>query len=99
MPVLQEIVEPPSVEEAPPSYVAGSPATSHDGASRYRVERYGRTRHWAVYDGEELLAVTVYKKGAIAVAHRLQDYESRIADLSWPEEKSPACGRSDQPSL
>jgi hypothetical protein len=34
------------------------------------VKRYG-TRNWAVYEGGELLAVTVYKKGAMAVARRL----------------------------
>ena len=28
-----------------------------------RVERYGRTRFWALYDGDTLVVVTVYKKG------------------------------------
>ena len=35
------------------------------------VERYKRGRHWAVYDGSGLVAVTVYKKGAETVAGRL----------------------------
>ena len=26
-----------------------------------RVERYGRTRFWALYDGDTLVVVTVYK--------------------------------------
>lgn len=34
------------------------------------VRRYG-TRNWAVYEGGELLAVTVYKKGAQAIVERL----------------------------
>ena len=34
------------------------------------VTKYGY-RYWAVYIGEELLAVTVYKKGAMAVANVL----------------------------
>jgi hypothetical protein len=34
-----------------------------------RVERYGR--FWAVYDGEDLVVVAVYKRGAIEVARRL----------------------------
>lgn len=29
-----------------------------------RVERYGNTRFWALYDGDELVCVTVYKRGA-----------------------------------
>lgn len=33
-----------------------------------RVERYRRTRFWAVYAGDELICVTVYKKGATRVA-------------------------------
>jgi hypothetical protein len=36
------------------------------------VERYARTRFWAVYERGELLCVTVYKKGALAVQKRLR---------------------------
>jgi hypothetical protein len=37
-----------------------------------RVERYRKTRYWAVYEETgELLCVTVYRKGAAAVAERL----------------------------
>jgi hypothetical protein len=39
-------------------------------------------RFYALYDGEELLAVTVYKKGAEAVRDRLQAQEARIAALT-----------------
>jgi hypothetical protein len=35
------------------------------------VARYG-TRHWAVYRNGQLLAVTVYKKGALAVQNVLE---------------------------
>lgn len=31
-----------------------------------RISRYNR--YWAVWRGEELIAVTVYRKGAVAVA-------------------------------
>ncbi len=44
------------------------------------VGRYRQTRFWAVWRGSELVAVTVYRKGAQAVAaelERLQDYESQ----------------------
>jgi len=36
------------------------------------VERYRTTRFWAVYESGELLCVTVYKKGAQAVKHRIE---------------------------
>ena len=36
-----------------------------------RIARYGNTRFWALYDGEELVVVTVYKRGALAVQQRL----------------------------
>jgi hypothetical protein len=35
-----------------------------------RIGRYGE-RYWAVYVAGELLAVTVYKKGAVAVRNAL----------------------------
>jgi hypothetical protein len=35
-----------------------------------RITRYG-ARYWAVYVNDELLVVTVYKKGAIAVQNAL----------------------------
>jgi hypothetical protein len=36
------------------------------------VTRYG-TRNWAVYLNGELLAVTVYKKGALAICTALEN--------------------------
>jgi hypothetical protein len=36
-----------------------------------RIERYGDTRHWAVYDDHELVVVTLYKRGAQEVQRRL----------------------------
>jgi hypothetical protein len=35
------------------------------------VNRYGETRYWAVWVNGELLAVTVYKKGALAIRDKL----------------------------
>jgi len=45
--------------------------------NRYRFERHGR-RNWAVYDGEDLVAVTLYKKRASSVVTRLQSYEMSL---------------------
>ena len=34
------------------------------------IAKYGN-RHWAVYQGDQLICVTVYKRGALEVAQRL----------------------------
>jgi hypothetical protein len=65
------------------------------------VERYRRTRFWALYEAGELLCVTVYKKGANAVKERIE----RNAPLAKPSHTRPtsaplaldAGGASGQP--
>ena len=37
-----------------------------------RIVRYKNTRHWALYDGQELVVVTVYRRGAQEVLRRLE---------------------------
>ena len=37
---------------------------------RVRIEPHGR--HWAVYEGAELICLTVYRKGAAKLAERLE---------------------------
>ena len=44
------------------------------------ISRYRTTRYWAVWRGAELIAVTVYRKGAQSVAAELkktEDYENQ----------------------
>ena len=36
-----------------------------------RMTRYGKTRFWALWDGQDLVAVVVYKKGAAELLRRL----------------------------
>lgn len=49
------------------------------------IERYRRTRFWGLYEAGELLCVTVYKKGALAVKERLENcFRLTVTDL--PEE-------------
>ena len=36
------------------------------------IEKYKRTRFWAVFRDGELLAVTVYKRGAEAIVRTLE---------------------------
>jgi len=41
-----------------------------------RIERYGKTRYWAVYASDSaLICLTVYRKGAAEVMRRLQTKE------------------------
>jgi hypothetical protein len=47
----------------------------------YRIERYKRTRFFALYENEELLAVTAYGKGARALKDRLEAQDRTIAAL------------------
>jgi hypothetical protein len=48
-----------------------SSETASDAPSdTLRCERYGR--HWAVWDGAELVCVAVYRKGAVSVIARLR---------------------------
>ncbi len=47
------------------------------------ISRYRHTRYWAVWRGADLVAVTVYRKGARSVAaelQKLEDYENQTND-------------------
>ena len=44
-----------------------------------RIARYKNTRHWAVYEGQTLIAVTLYKRGAQEVLRRLQARDEAAA--------------------
>jgi hypothetical protein len=44
-----------------------------------RVERYKKTRYWAIWDGQELVALTVYRRGALEVLRRLQQHATEAA--------------------
>ena len=37
-----------------------------------QITRYHKTRFWALWDGSELVAVVVYKKGATELLRRLE---------------------------
>jgi hypothetical protein len=56
------------------------PATSFP--KRVTIQKYSR-RHWAVYIDSTLLVVTVYKKGAVAVMHAL---ENPVTSFDQPHE-------------
>lgn len=39
------------------------------------IQRYKSSRYWAVWQGDQLLAVVVYKKGAKAIAELARKLE------------------------
>jgi hypothetical protein len=42
------------------------------GPSKMIIRKYKQTRNWAIYDRNgELIAVTLYKKGALEIVRRL----------------------------
>lgn len=54
-----------------------------------KVQKYQETRYWAVYDeNDELVCVTVYRKGAMEVARRLT-YTN--LELPLPSDNSQNC--------
>jgi hypothetical protein len=45
-----------------------------------QITRYHKTRFWALWDGSELVAVVVYKKGAAELLRRLAAQAGRRRD-------------------
>jgi hypothetical protein len=54
------------------SATCSAPDTTRQQSTTLQVSRYPHSRFWAVYEDGQLLCVTVYKKGALAVMRRLQ---------------------------
>ena len=48
-------------------------------SKRLRIERYRHSRYWAIYLDDRLLAVTVYKKGALSVCETLASKDPGLA--------------------
>lgn len=44
--------------------------------SRYTIKRWKLSRHWAVFEGEELIALCVYRKGARSVVTHLDERDA-----------------------
>ena len=83
LPLLRDMMQPGTVEEGTALYTPGS-VPSSDAGPRYRFEKRGK-ESWAVLDsrqGDALLALAKYKKGAEALIERLETYERVIAHLA-----------------
>jgi len=61
-----------------------------------RIERYRNTRHWAVYDGETLVVVTLYKRGAREVQRRLAAQPRAAVDAAAAAAAQEAAARQVQ---
>jgi hypothetical protein len=48
---------------------------------RYRVDHYGKSRNFAAYEGQTIIAVTLYRKGAAEIIARLEEKDRSIAAL------------------
>ena len=100
MPLLRDIVQPGKVEEGTARYASG-PSPSADAGSRYRCEKRGK-ESWAVLDsrqGDALLALVKYKKGAASLIERLEAYERYIAHMAGVD-ATPQQARADgRPAL
>ena len=64
-----------------PQHAKGAPQPTAPADRRYRVDHYPHSRFWAVYEGADLVAVTVYRKGAKTITARLEEKDRRIAAL------------------
>ena len=60
--------------------------------SRYRKPDGWPTRHWAVFVNGELLAVTLYRKGALAVAAALTGSNGARPVLTRDGRAEPSTG-------
>jgi hypothetical protein len=49
------------------------------------MARYGKTRFWALWDGNDLVAVVVYKKGAVELLRRLEAQPPAAAQAAAAE--------------
>src|SRR2546422_7572588 len=58
-----------------------SEQTQPQPQSRYRVDHYGKSRNFAAYEGQTIIAVTLYRKGAAEITARLEEKDRSIAAL------------------
>ena len=61
-----------------------------------RIERYGNSRFWALYDGQDLVVVTVYKRGAREVQRRLAAQPRAVAEAAAQAAAVEAAARQAQ---
>ncbi len=58
-----------------------------------RITRYHKSRYWALWDGNELVAVVVYKKGATELLRRLAAQPRATAEAAAAAAAQEAAAR------
>src|SRR5262245_58544088 len=48
---------------------------------RYRIDHYGKSRNFTAHEGQTIIAVTLYRKGAAEILARLEEKDRRIVAL------------------
>jgi len=61
-----------------------------------QITRYQKTRFWALWDGNDLVAVVVYKKGAAELLRRLAAQPRATAEAASAEAAQDAAARQSQ---
>ena len=61
-----------------------------------RVARYGKSRYWALWDGNDLVAVVLYKQGATALLRRLAAPPRATAEAAAADAAQAAAARQVQ---
>lgn len=51
-----------------------------------KLEKHGE-RYWAIYDGHDLICITVYRKGAVEVINRLSTKSFKEKQETTQKEK------------
>jgi hypothetical protein len=64
---------------------------------RYHVAHYGKSRNFALYEGKNLLAVTLYKKGAETIQGELEARDKVIAEQAARIEEFMAAATPPEP--
>ncbi len=63
--------------------------------NKFSIEKWDH-RHWAVFEGYELVCVTVYRKGALEVKKRLEQRASEQPPPAVESAISPSLARPTQ---
>jgi hypothetical protein len=100
MPLLQDILQSGEVEEGAAFSTPGS-SLSSDAGPRYRFAKRGKAS-WAVLDsrqGDALLTLRKYKKGAETLIERLEASERSIAQLAAVHATPHQAHAGDRPAF
>jgi hypothetical protein len=56
-------------------------------STRFTLSKYG-LRYWAVFEGETLICITLYRRGGLEVIRRLEELTCQLRQLTAASEDS-----------